>query len=77
MNYLGLDIGGTKIAAVVMDEQGRERGALPLRNTQRKPSGIYIVHRGFRCRYSRPDGIADGYWHRVAGQRFATAWRHS
>ncbi|EPN2845495.1 ROK family protein [Klebsiella aerogenes] len=26
MNYLGLDVGGTKIAAVVMDEQGRERG---------------------------------------------------
>ena len=25
MNYLGLDVGGTKIAAVVMDEQGRER----------------------------------------------------
>lgn len=26
MNYLGLDVGGTKIAAVVMDEQGREQG---------------------------------------------------
>lgn len=26
MNYLGLDVGGTKIAAVVMDEQGREWG---------------------------------------------------
>lgn len=66
MNYLGLDVGGTKIAAVVMDEQDRS-GALPPRNTERKPSGIYIVHRGFRCRYSRADGNADGYWHRVAG----------
>lgn len=26
MNYLGLDVGGTKIAAVVMDEQGEEVG---------------------------------------------------
>ena len=33
MYYLGLDIGGTKIAAVVMDEQGRE---LPILHMERE-----------------------------------------
>jgi predicted NBD/HSP70 family sugar kinase len=35
MYYLGLDIGGTKIAAVVMDAQGRERRVTAARRKKR------------------------------------------
>jgi predicted NBD/HSP70 family sugar kinase len=39
MYYLGLDIGGTKIAAVVMDAQGRKK-ALPLPDAKSELSAV-------------------------------------
>ena len=40
MKYLGLDIGGSKIAAVVMDEQGHEWRRFSGENRKNNPHQI-------------------------------------
>ena len=40
MKYLGLDIGGSKIAAVVMDEQGHEWKRFKSEKPKKKPHPI-------------------------------------
>lgn len=41
MKYLGLDIGGSKIAAVVMDEQGHEWRRFRVETRKPDPAAVY------------------------------------